>query len=191
MNIQAIEVSPIGGPSTVNVDLDFGPAGKRGSQIFVGSGDPNNPNTVIGQTPEINDMYINVATSVPEEYLNGYQYKNDDGTPSWITVFKLFPNQHSVNKEISFTAGLAEDILIPLSDFSTDPASLTPENISIQHSFIGSNPVASSISINPEFVTISGGILALSFNINAVQFASSAWSAVSGSKDVHLFITVV
>jgi hypothetical protein len=191
MNIQAIEVSPIGGPSTVNVDLDFGPAGKRGSQIFVGYGDPNSSSTVIGQTPEINDMYINVSTSIPEEYLNGYQYKNDDGTPSWILVFKLLPNQYSLNKEISFTDGLAEDILIPLSDFSTDPASLTPENISIQHSFIGSNPIASSVSINPEFVTISGGILALSFNISAAEFSSSAWAAASGSKDVHLFITVV
>jgi hypothetical protein len=191
MNIQAIDVSPIGGPSTINVDLDFGPAGKRGSQIFVGYGDPNNESTVIGQSPEINDIYINVSTLIPEEYLNGYQYKNDDGTLSWILVFKLLPNQYSVNKEISFTAGLAEDIVIPLSDFSSDPASLTPENISIQHSFIGSTPVASSVSINPEFVSVSGGLLALSFNMSAAEFVDAEWSGLSGSKTVHLFITVV
>jgi hypothetical protein len=191
MNIQAIDVSPIGGPSTVNVDLDFGPAGKRGSQIFVGYGNPNSESTVIGQSAEINDIYINVSTSIPEEYLNGYQYKNDDGTLSWILVFKLLPNQYSVNKEILFTDGLAEDVVIPLSDFSSDPASLTPENISIQHSFIGSSPVASSISINPEFVTVSGGVLALSFNMSAVEFVDAEWSAASGSKTVHLFITVV
>lgn len=191
MNIQALDVSLIGGPSTVNVDLDFGPAGKRGSQIFVGYGNPNSPSTVIGQEAEINDIYINVQTSVPEEYLSGYQYKNDDGTLSWILVFKLLPNQYSVNKQISFTDGLAEDIVIPLSDFSSDPASLTPENISIQHSFIGSNPIASSLSINPDFVTVSGGVTALSFNVSAAEFGSSSWSNVTGSKTVHIFITVV
>lgn len=191
MNIQAIDVSPIGGPSRVDVDLDFGPPGKRGSQIFVGYGNPNSESTVIGQTPEINDLYINVQPSVPEEYLNGYQYKNDDGTLSWVLVFKLLPNQYSVNKEISFTDGLAEDIVIPLSNFSSDPASLTPENISIQHSFIGGNPIASAISVNPEFVTVSGGVLALSFNISATEFVDSEWSGVSGSKTVHIFITVV
>lgn len=191
MNIQAIDVSPIGGPSTVNVDVDFGPAGKRGSQIFVGDGDPNSETTVIGQVPEINDIYINVSRSIPEEYLNGYQYKNDDGTLSWILVFKLLPNQYSVNKEISFTDGLAEDIVVPLSDFSSDPTSLTPENISIQHSFIGDNPIASSVSINPEFVTVSGGVLALSFNISAAEFVDSEWAGISGSKTVHIFITVV
>lgn len=191
MNIQTIDVSPIGGPSTVNVDVDFGPAGKRGSQIFVGSGDPNSESTVIGQVPEINDIYINVSTAVPADYLNGYQYKNDDGTLSWVIVFKLLPNQYSVNKDISFTDGLAEDVVIPLSSLSDDPTSLTPENISIQHSFIGDNPVASSVSINPEFVTLSGGILALSFNMSAVEFVDSEWSGVSGSKTVHLFITVV
>jgi hypothetical protein len=42
-------LSLVGGPSTVNVEVDFGPAGTRGSQIFVGRGQPNNPSTVIGQ----------------------------------------------------------------------------------------------------------------------------------------------
>jgi hypothetical protein len=189
--VEAIDVSVIGGPTKINVDLDYGPPGKRGSQIFMGYGDPNSPDTTIGQTPELNDVFINVSTAVPNEYLNGYQYKNDDGTLSWITVFKLLPNQYSVNKEISFVDGVAEDIVIALSDFTTDPATVEPENINIQHSFIGSNPVASAISISPTKVTIDGGIEAISFNVSASEFVDSEWTPATGSKTVHLFITVV
>lgn len=189
--VEAIDVSVIGGPATVNVDLDYGPSGKRGSQIFMGYGDPNSPDTVIGQTPELNDVFINVSTAIPSDYLTGYQYKNDDGVLGWVIVFKLLPNQYSINKEMSFVNGVAEDIVVPLSDFAADPASLQPENISIQHSFIGANPVASAISISPTFVEVAGGILALSFNVSASEFVNSEWAPVSGSKTVHLFITVV
>jgi len=190
--VQAIDVSVVGGPSRLNVDVDYGPDGKRGSQIFVGFGDPNNESTVIGQTPEINDIYINVSTSIPQEYLNGYQYKNDDGQLSWINVFKLLPNQTSLNIEAVFDAnGLAEDIVIPVGTLSTTPLSLTPSNINIQHSVLGSSPIASSVSIAPEFVEISGGILALSFNISAAELSDGEWSPLTGTKTVHLFITVV
>ncbi len=188
--VEAIDVSVIGGPATVNVDLDYGPSGKRGSQIFMGYGDPNSSETVIGQTPELNDVFINVSTLIPSEYLTGYQYKNDDGVLSWVIVFKLLPNQYSLNKQMTFTDGVAEDIVIPLNDFAADPASLEPENISIQHSFIGSNPIASAITISPNFVVV-GGISALSFNVSASELIDSEWTPVTGSKTVHLFITVV
>lgn len=190
--ITALDVSVVGGPSTLNVDVDYGPEGQRGSQIFVGFGDPNSELTVIGQSPEINDIYINVATSTPEEYLNGYQYKNDDGQLSWVNVFKLLPNQHSLNIDAIFNQdGVAEDIVIPVANLSTTPLSLLPTNFNIQHSIIGSTPIASSVSINPTFVEISGGILALSFDITAAELIEGDWAPVTGSKSVHLFITVV
>jgi hypothetical protein len=42
--VTADDITVLGGPSSITVDLDFGPQGQRGSQIFTGSGQPNNPN---------------------------------------------------------------------------------------------------------------------------------------------------
>jgi hypothetical protein len=190
--VKAIDVSVVGGPSTLNVDVDYGPEGRRGSQIFVGFGDPNSESTVIGQSPEINDIFINVSTALPQEYLNGYQYKNDDGQLSWINVFKLLPNQHSLNIEAVFNeSGVAEDIVIPIANLSTTPLSLQPENLNIQYSIVGAGPVASSITVSPQFVEVSGGVLALSFDITAAELVGGEWSPLTGTKTVHLFITVV
>ena len=50
------DVTVLGPPSVVEVLVDIGPSGTRGSQVFVGVGDPNIIS--IGQTPLLNDLYI-------------------------------------------------------------------------------------------------------------------------------------
>ena len=51
------DVVVLGPPQTIDVLVDIGPQGTRGSQIFVGVGDPNS--VEIGQTIRLNDLYIN------------------------------------------------------------------------------------------------------------------------------------
>ena len=51
------DITVLGPPAIVELLVDIGPSGTRGSQVFVGVGDPNS--IVIGQTPLLNDLYIN------------------------------------------------------------------------------------------------------------------------------------
>jgi hypothetical protein len=182
-------LSLVGGPSTVNVEVDFGPAGTRGSQIFVGRGQPNNPSTVIGQTPNVLDLYINLApTTVDEEYLSVYQYQSVDGSNTWVRLFDLQPENASFKKTGAFTAG-STVLYVPVADITPIVDGLTSANFNVQYSIENSNPVSSSITVGA--LVEQSGILNVPITVNAIEYSSSTWSALSGNKTVNLFITMV
>jgi hypothetical protein len=113
-------LSLVGGPSSISVDVDFGPAGTRGSQIFVGRGQPNSPSTVIGQTPNILDLYINIApATVDEEYLNVYQYQSIDGASTWVRLFDLLPENVTFKRTATFSSG--STTIVNDDEFAVDP----------------------------------------------------------------------
>jgi len=181
-------LSLVGGPSSVNVEVDFGPAGTRGSQIFVGRGQPNNPATVIGQTPNILDLYINLApATIDDEYLNVYQYQSIDGSNSWVRLFDLLPESLSVKRLTTFTTGSAV-LNIPIADITSIVDGLTSENFNVQFSVEGSKPIAAAISLS--IVEVSQ-VQNLSVSITASELTGSTWAALSGNKTVNLFITMV
>lgn len=181
-------LSLVGGPSSINVEVDFGPAGTRGSQIFVGRGQPNNPATVIGQVPNILDLYINLApATIDDEYLNVYQYQSIDGTNSWVRLFDLLPESLSVKRIATFTAGAA-GINIPITDITPIVDGLTADNFNVQFNIEGDNPVAASITLD---IIQDFQVKSLFVLINAAELDGSTWSALSGSKTVNLFITMV
>ena len=80
------DITVLGGPTSISVDLDFGPQGERGSLIFVGMGDPNLND--IGQIPNIFDLYINIDPN-HEDYLYQYQYQNIASVNTWTKILKL------------------------------------------------------------------------------------------------------
>jgi hypothetical protein len=181
-------LSLVGGPSSVNVEVDFGPAGTRGSQIFVGRGQPNNPATVIGQTPNILDLYINLApATIDDEYLNVYQYQSIDGSNSWVRLFDLLPESLSVKRLATFTTGSAV-LNIPIADITSIVDGLTSQNFNVQFSIEGSKPVAAAISLS---ITQVSQVQNLSVSITASELTGSTWAALSGNKTVNLFITMV
>jgi len=194
MNSVDVIVSPdslslVGGPSAINVEVDFGPPGTRGSQIFVGRGQPNNPSTVIGQTPNILDLYINLApTTVDEEYLNVYQYQSVDGNNTWVRLFDLQPENASFKRTAAFSSG-STTISVPVSDITPIVDGITASNFNVQYSIENPNPISAGITIGEPVEQ--SGILNLPITINAIEYSSSAWSALSGNKTVNLFITMV
>ena len=184
------DLTVLGGPARVEVSVDFGPKGERGSNIYAGLGQPNDPDTDIGFVPQVFDMYINILTSDPE-YMVFYQYQNVAGVRTWVNLMRLIPNIYSVNNVGTFNSGerqinIPVTAIVPLSNV----ANLTAENFNIQHSIVNnSNPVSSTLSV-AELETFSGE-LTLPLTIKAIEFDGTEWVDLEGQKTVHLFITVV
>lgn len=193
VNLTSEELTILGGPSEILVNLDIGPEGDRGSYILVGYGNPNLPGTSIGEIPQVYDMYINILTSDPE-YLYIYQYLNVGGTTSWVRLMKLTPNTFSYNTNATFVDG-ATTINVPINaivpSYPEILANVTSENFNIQYNVLGSMPASTSCSVGSIIVDGGTGLQVLPITISGMEYSEEAWTSFSGSKTVHLYITVV
>jgi hypothetical protein len=185
------DVKVIGGTETINVEVDFGPQGDRGNLFLVGYGHPNNAGLTDIQSL---DIYINIEPT-DEDYLNLYQYVDQSGTKTWISVGPLTTDKFSSIRNVTFVNGQASSN-IEFKVLNIVPAgligSLTASSFNIQCTFQNSeNPVAHSIVINPITVQVSTGDVILPIGINAAEFSESTWTGLSGTHVVHFLITVV
>jgi hypothetical protein len=180
-------------PDEIELLLDYGPTGQRGSKIFTGIGEPadfTSSGQIFGQDLYINDYYINAAPGPDYSYL--YQYRTGAGGSSnaWFKVIKINPTIYSSINDIYFTDGEGS-LEIPIANItSIAPESLLSSNFSIQYSLVNNNPLASSISL----ISISGTDLVVDFK--AAEYVSSAWQDLDSGVSpipfpIHLFITVV
>jgi hypothetical protein len=182
------DVVVIGPPESIDLLVDIGPQGVRGSKFIVGSGEPNAltaSGILFGNTLILNDMYINTAPG--ENYGYMYQYISQAGVNTWIEVLKVSPAIYSSVETIAFSSG-AGTITIPISSIVTVSGSpLTASNFNVQFQIEGANPIASSM----EIPALAGAGTSLVINFDAVQYSSGSWSNLTGSKKVHLFISIV
>jgi hypothetical protein len=154
------DISLIGGPARVNLVVDSGPRGQRGSQIYTG---PGNPTDLAVEIPsiEINDLFINLS---PEsiDYLYLWQYNSQDGVLTWRKALRLIPNTVLSNPLVKFIQGIAhttvffnntyidvKGIYFPLASFieTNDVETINPKDFNVQHSVISKSPVSSSFDI--------------------------------------------
>jgi hypothetical protein len=182
------DVVVLGPPDSVDVLIDIGPQGIRGNKFIVGSGEPNpltSSGVLLGTTLILNDMYINTAPG--ENYGYMYQYISQAGANTWVQVLKINPAIYSAVETISFSSG-AGSITIPISNIVTVSGSpLTASNFNVQFRIEGANPIASAM----EIPALAGAGTNLVINFDAVQYSGGSWSALTGSKTVHLFISIV
>jgi hypothetical protein len=177
------DVTVLAPPPVVEVLVDIGPQGVRGSQFFVGVGNPNSVD--IGQTVNLNDLYINTSPGGELGYL--YQYVSEPGGDTWVQVLDIYPSVYSENAQVTFTSGAAE-VVIPVADIVTvSGTSLAAENFSVQYTIAHTNPVASAMQIPP----LAGAGDNLVINIDAVEYATGSWSALDESVTIHFNITIV
>ena len=181
------DITVLGPPAIVELLVDIGPSGTRGSQVFVGVGDPNS--ITIGQTPLLNDLFINTSPGGELGYM--YQYVSEPGGDTWIKVLDLNPAIYSINYEAIFSAGTTS-ITIPISDIVDVTGSpLTADNFNVQHSITHTNPIASSISI-PALVGDGSNLVV---DITAVEYSSESgpaeWLELDGYLTVHLVVSIV
>jgi hypothetical protein len=177
------DLTVLAGPSTVELLVDIGPTGTRGSKFFVGVG---NPNSVSISTKILNDMYINSAPGPDYGYL--YQYVAEPGGNAWVEVLKLNPTIYSKLHTVTFASGTSAyagngSVVIPITDIST-ATGLTAENFNVQYSIQNTKPLASSLSS----VDISGTDLVI--NLEASEY-DGTWVSFDAETSVHIFVSVM
>ena len=188
------ELLVLSGPSSVNVEVDFGPEGERGSLFFVSVGNPNTALT--GQTPKAKDLCINVLKT-DNEYSYVYQYNaspnNSPEDPSfqWYPIIKLNPLQYNERMTGTFENG-SKTFNIAVNKIIDEETSqtLTSANFNITYSIPNENPIASSIEIGS--LTPLNGVKVLPVTVNAVEYTGSAWQDLNDVvKTVHFVISIV
>jgi hypothetical protein len=182
------ELTVLGGPAEISIDVDFGPQGDRGSLILYGLGKPSE--IILPETPQIYDTYINLLTS-DSEYLFMYQYiAGPGGNPSWTKLFKLIPNTYSSNLVRNFVNGQVE-LNIPIAAILPEDqiGSYTAANFNIQCNVLSPTPVSLGVTVSE--IQFFDSLMSLPITINATEYLDQEWVPVSGQKTLHISITVV
>jgi len=174
------DLTVLGSPEIVELLVDIGPTGTRGSKVFVGIGDPNSVGVGGGQTPLLNDLYINTSPGTNYGYL--YQYISQPGGNTWVEVLKMNPTLFSYIHETTYSSGIGQ-VVIPISSITTQ-SSLTAENFNIQYNI--SHPKITSSAIT--LVETVGTNLVINFK--AIEYDSS-WSSLTGPVTTYIFISIV
>lgn len=117
-------LSVFGGPASIDVNVDFGAQGTRGSLIFTGPGKPTDATVNFPTPPRPQDLYINLLPS-DFEYLFLYQYGSVNGVLSWSKVLRLIPNTAIANIPVIFIDGTART-LVPTAEGIAFIASVPP-----------------------------------------------------------------
>jgi hypothetical protein len=183
------DLTVLGGPAEISLDVDFGPKGDRGSLIFYGLGKPDEVST-LPEDIKPYDTYIN-ALALDDEYQFLYQYVSaDGGTPSWVKVFRLTTNTYSENYSRNFVNGSAS-VNIPVSLIVSDGlfGDVPAENFNVQANIINENPVSFSTTVSEVVIVDDQVVLPISFS--AIEYQSGSWQNLAGQKTIHLLITMV
>jgi hypothetical protein len=180
-SIDNIDLTIFGGPTELDVSVDFGEQGPRGSRTWTGSGNP--VTALVGQDIELYDWYLNTNTSDPY-YSWLYQYVLEVGSPVWVPVLRLNPSQYSVISSTTFTAGSAT-VAIPVSNLTTVNG-VNASNFIIRYNIVNANQIASGFTYS---ITGTYPNQNISIVIKAASWNGTTWSNLTGAQDVHFFIS--
>jgi len=185
------DITVLGPPEIVELLVDLGPQGIRGSKVFVGTGEPSTEagGTLEGQTIILNDLYINTSPGANYGYL--YQYVSQPGGNTWTSVLKINPTLYSRIFPVDFTAGTGSStgsgsVTIAIANILTvTGSSLTAANFNVQYSISNTDPVVST------FITsIVGSNLVITFE--ASKYVSGTWTALNEDDvTIHILVTIV
>lgn len=180
--IDTEDIVVLGGPSQIDVSVDVGPQGTRGSKFFVGAGNPNT--LTLPENPILGDFFVNSSTASDYGWLYIYA-QGVSGTSTWQPALRLQPSLFSKNIEATFNSSGLATIQVALSDIVSDVTITDPNRYVVQITPLHSEPA--SISINSKNIS-SGNI---NISLEAVEYSSSIWQNLQGTIDLGVTISVV
>lgn len=195
-------LSELSGPTSVVVETDIGPQGRRSSLILLSRGDPNVPGNLQTLVPPLqHDMAIDTDPN-SLTYLFLFYYELVTINPqlgiqqlAWVPKLRLIPSSVSKNVDTTFVNGIASaNLQLPIPPgFQGDIQS----SLFVQHSIANKISVTTQLQ-NPlsTFFAVTGlavvnGVASIDFLFSAIEYNSGFWVPLQGEKTIHLVITVV
>lgn len=182
--VETDDIVVLGPPTSIDLSLDVGPKGDRGSRFFVGSGNPNLAGVIpSGQNPLVGDVFVNSSTA--SEYGWLYLYISTPSGNSWVPALRLQPSIYSTNIGVLFNSSGEGTITIPIANIVADITILDVEKYVTQITAINSNPVAMSVT--------SKSILGPNLNIfvKGIEYNGSSWANLEGIVNLEITISVI
>lgn len=183
------DLTVFGGPSSINVDVDFGATGPRGSRIYGVSADPRLATTEKPPSLQNYDIAMVITPSEPD-YLTVYQKIGVTGE-EWVQFATLVPNILATKVGVTFSGGLATGLL-PASDLFI-LEEYTADKFMVQVTLEDLNPLLNrpvSTGISLAVITI-GNKKMLQITVTAAELdpQTGLWGPVEGDRVAHLFVT--
>ena len=178
----------LGPVDNVELQVDIGPTGKRGSKYFVGSGDPNTPGVIPGtEEIQIGDFFINSSTASTDYGWLYVRQAGQNNVVSWVKAVQLQPAMYANNFNTTFSNGLGT-ISIPLIDVVSQGASTNTNKYVVQLTAINAEPVLVTLQQkripSPNFDT-------LFLDVRAIRFSLGEWIPVSADINIGVTISVI
>lgn len=158
--VSSESLSVLGGPDSITLNLDTGAQGQRGTFILYGFPNPNTPEASESfiSPPQVFDLYV-IVDPASDDYLQIYQYVNQDGELVWIPALKLSINIYSTTRAVLFTNGASQGLSINLADLGLAGVEQTGQSQSLDLNFFNQpgssayfNVQVSISNFNPEYI---------------------------------------
>lgn len=189
------DLTVFGGPESISLDLDIGPQGDRGSIIIGTLGDPRDSTVASYIVQDVQALDIAVdANPNSSTYRTVFQFIATPTGLQWTPVVSLKTDFYSSTKTVTAENGKLTIPPINVTDIYQfeESSTVNASNFSVQYSISSPDsggPLATNLIIN-ELID-SPGFLALPLEIKGVEYDGETWVPITGTKVVHLFITVV
>lgn len=161
------QITVLGPPASIDVAVDIGQQGIRGSKVFAGSGNPNVYN--FGSTELIDgDLFLNTSTGTEYGWL--YRYSPQPSGDQWSSLLRLQTPIYSATHAVIFSSGQGT---VSIPKLNLIPANMTTPNDA--NFIIQITPISDDIlmyGIDPDDKGISGSNFV--FTINARKYNTSA-----------------
>lgn len=189
------DLTVFGGPETISLDLDIGPQGDRGSIIIGTLGDPRDANVASYIVQDVQALDIAVdANPNSNTFKTVFQRVATPSGLQWEPVVSLKTDFYSSIKTVTAANGKLTIPPINVTDIYLFQENTTVDssNFSVQYSISSPDsggPMATALVVKE--LNTSSGFLALPLEIKGVEYDGTNWVPLTGTKSVHLFITVV
>lgn len=174
------QLTVLGPPAQVTLNVNSGEKGTRGTKIFTGTGNPNNSSLLSDKI--LGDLFIRADSG--SDYGAIYQYSSLPGGSEWIKILNFQPISYNKIHNLNFVSG-SVSASVSVTDFYQDvPIAISASNFVTNILIENSNPV--SFAIEQNYIS---GSKTLTYNIYASELDGS-WTSLSGNNNVHIGIKI-
>lgn len=179
----------------IDLSVDVGPQGRRGSITFAGSGaPPTNPTSAVTDiygmvdTFEPGDLYINTGVGPLYAYL--YIYQQAPGGDVWTPICPLSPTLYHSKLSFTFAAGTSATKNIDFNSiFGTSTTALSASDFIITATAVDSG--GSNVHVvTVKTVTVNNGAGRLEVVLTGRTLGATTVANASGAIDINLAVGI-